>query len=474
MKQLVKLLVVAAMLLMPVSMVAAQGGGEGDFGTFAWGSGITWNSSMQIQNVDPSEPAAVQLCYYSQTNPTAPTCITPGFSPLAAGASAPLFPAVPDSVGTTFNGSVVVNSDREVVAISNILNSTYKYGAAYEGTAAGALKVSLPIVQFNNAGRYYSQFNVQNAGSTQATAIVYFYREGETSATTTVNLTIDPGAAKTVDPQTLPWFIANPGKWVGSVVISSTNGVPLAAVAELLDSSPMSTSNTGLYAYSGFTSGGATELYLPTIMDANGGYWTAVNVQNAGPDVTNITIEYYPESGYPAKASQTINNVAVGGTAVFLQNMTGTKWVGAAKVSSSNSSKLYAVVNELNTVVGEGSSYSGFELSGATNKIYAPLVMDANGGYWTSINVMNLSGSSQTVTVDYFPSAGYAAKASATKTVGNNAAGVFLQNPTGTKWVGSAIISVPAGGKIVAIVNELNTAKAEPAETFLTYNAFNK
>jgi hypothetical protein len=334
--------------------------------------------------------------------------------------------------------------------------------------------VTLPIVQYNNAGRYYSQFNVQNAGSAQAAVTCYFYKEGSTTASTSVNLTIEAGAAKTVDPQTLTWFqnnvdTASGAKWVGSVIISSTNGVPVAAVAELLDTA--GASGTGLYAYSGFTDEGADTLYLPTIMDNNGNYWTAVNVQNVGSETTDITIDYIPEAGYAAKTSQTIANVASGGVAVFLQAASGAKWVGAATVSSSNGANLQAIVNELNTVSGEGSSYSGFTVAAAGDTIYAPLIMQANGGYWTSINVMNLSGSSQVVTVDYSPSSGYAAKTSENKTVANNAAGVFLNSGT-TKWVGSAIIHVPDGGKLIAIVNELNTSKAEPAETFLTYNTF--
>jgi hypothetical protein len=207
-------------------------------------------------------------------------------------------------------------------------------------------------------------------------------------------------------------------------------------------------------------------------MFANNNYWTAANVQNLGPGAADITIEYIPEAGYPAKASETIENVAEGGVAVFL-NDDSTKWVGAAKVSAAGSQKLQAIVNELNTVAGEGSSYAGFALDDAAEAAYAPLIMEANGGYWTSINVMNLSGSEQTITVDYSPSSGYAAKTSETKTVANNAVGVFLNNGT-TKWVGSATISVPSGGKLIAIVNELNTTKTEPAETFLTYNTFNR
>jgi len=474
MKALLKVTLAAAVLLSLAGVAAAQGSTGGDIGILAWGSGITWNSSIQIQNVDPSTAATIEVCYYSQTAPTTPTCLTPSFSPLAAGGSGTIFP-LPDQLNP-FNGSVVVSSNTELAIVSNILASDYKYGAAYEGISAGAVRVGLPIVQYNNAGRYFTQFNVQNAGNAQATATCYFYKEGQAAPSTTYNLTIEPGAAKTVDLQQLPWFQSNVNigageKWVGSVVITSTNGIPIAAVSELLDSS--GANGTGLYAYSGFTGEGASTLYLPTIMDANNGYWTAVNVQNQGPGTTNITISYIPESGYPAKAPQTISNVAAMGIAVFLQSASGTRWVGAATVSSSGGQKLHAVVNELNTAVGEGSSYAGFTLSQATAKIYAPLIMQANGGYWTSINIMNLSGSAQTVAVNYYPSTGYGAKASESRSVGNNSVWVVLQSGT-TKWVGSAIITVPAGGKIIAIVNELNTSKTEPAETMLTYNAFNR
>ena len=194
MKTLLRISLVAMMLLLSVGSVAAQEGDDGEVGTFAWGSGITWTSSMQIQNIDASNDASVQLCYYSQTNPTSPTCITPSFfsdedaGVIPAGRSAAVFPAVPSSVATTFNGSVVIQSDTQLAAISNILSSDYKYGASYEGTSAGATKVTLPIVQYNNAGRYYSQFNVQNAGSAQAAVTCYFYKEGSTTASTSVKI----------------------------------------------------------------------------------------------------------------------------------------------------------------------------------------------------------------------------------------------------------------------------------------------
>jgi hypothetical protein len=471
MKKLSRVFVVGVMLLLTVNMAGAQGPG-GDVGIQDWGSGITWSSSMQIQNLDESSAATIQVCYYSQSSPASPTCLTPDFSPLGAGESGTIFP-LPDELGSTFNGSAVVSADTQLAVVSNVLSSDFKYGGAYEGTSAGAIQVSLPIVQYRNAGRYFSQFNVQNAGSSQALATCSFYEEGETTADTTVNLTIEAGAAQTVDPQQLTWFqnnVPSPSSWVGSVVCNSTNSIPIAAVSELLDSS--GASGTGLYVYSGFTGAGADELYLPTVMFNNNNFWTAANVQNLGPGSADITIEYIPESGYPAKSSETVTGVAEGSTAVFLQSPTGDTWVGAAKVSSAGGQALHAVVNVLNTVSGEGSSYAGFTLAEATNKIYAPLIMQANSGYWTSINVMNLSGSTQTVTVDYYPSSGYGSKAQETLSVGNNSVGVFLQSGT-TKWVGSAVISVPSG-QLIAIVNELNTSKAEPAETMLTYNAFNQ
>jgi hypothetical protein len=473
MKRLLRVLALAVVLAISVSVVGAQGPEGSDVGVMDWGSGIVWTSSLQIQNLDTSKSATVEVCYYSQASPGSPTCLTPPFSPLASGASGTIFP-LPDSLGTTFNGSAVVSSDAPLAAVSNMLSTDFKYGGAYEGISEGATQVSLPIVQYRNAGRYFSQFNVQNAGTSQATATCSFYREGQASASTSVDLTIEVGAAQTVDPQTLAWFQTNvpaPNKWVGSVVCESTNGVAIVAVSELLDTS--GPSGTGLYVYSGFTGSGADQLYLSTIMENNANYWTGVNVQNLGPGTADITMEFIPEAGYPAKSPQTITGVGEGATAVFLQGATGAKWVGAAQVSSSGGQNLHAVVNILNTAVGEGSSYAGLPLAMATDTIYAPLIMQANGGYWTSINVMNLSGSQQTVTVDYYPSPGYGAKPQETRSVTDNSVGVFLQGGT-TKWVGSAVISVPSGGKIIAIVNELNTSKAEPAESMLTYNAFNQ
>ncbi|MGA9349788.1 MAG: hypothetical protein WBW48_13420, partial [Anaerolineae bacterium] len=120
-----------------------------------------------------------------------------------------------------------------------------------------------------------------------------------------------------------------------------------------------------------------------------------------------------------------------------------------------------------------GTAYEGFDPASATSKVSAPLVMANNSGYFTGIQVQNVSGANPcNVTVTYGPNtAGSFTPVAESASISLGASYTFLQS--GGQWtqkyVGSASIT-GSGCSIVAIVNELNLSLNDQ---FFTYNGFN-
>ena len=142
----------------------------------------------------------------------------------------------------------------------------------------------------------------------------------------------------------------------------------------------------------------------------------------------------------------------------------GQKFVGSAKVTSNSTSQsLVAIINQLKSGV-NGEAYGSFDAATATDEVVLPLIMNANGGYFTSINLQNVGSSSTTVTCTYTGSSLTDSKALAA------GAGVSFLQPNkfgSTKYVGSATCTASSSGQIVAVVNELGASSS--ADQLLVY-----
>jgi hypothetical protein len=99
--------------------------------------------------------------------------------------------------------------------------------------------------------------------------------------------------------------------------------------------------------------------------------------------------------------------------------------------------------------------------------------MNANSGYWTSINLMNVGGSTATVTCTFTPY-GAVPLPTLTKTLAPDEGISWLQAAGdefgATKYIGSATCIAP-GTQIVAIVNELGASTT--ADQLLVYEGIN-
>ena len=152
---------------------------------------LTWTSGFQVQNLSPTTAASIFIYYYNQDGTEA---IPPVSDTIPAMSSKTYFPI---HAADGFNGSVVVESTEPVVAIANTIGTgadNYKYWATTESFSAGATSLGLPLIMRANSG-FSTWFNVQNAGSTDATVQVEYIPGSSGNAYNEPAVVIKPGKA---------------------------------------------------------------------------------------------------------------------------------------------------------------------------------------------------------------------------------------------------------------------------------------
>ncbi len=249
-----------------------------------------------------------------------------------------------------------------------------------------------------------SSVTIFNAGSVATTISLDYDGQGGPYAGPQ-NVSLESNASVTYDQS------GSACPLVGAGRVRSSNGQPLAVTVRQVHSGGMT------MAYNGFSAGASTvavplimigaegstspglppagpfRIYMPLAMAGNRGWNATLAVQNLGAAQTDITVSYYPSSGYGALASQTAYNVQPHTTAIFAPSATGL-WTGAARITNSADQPVAAVVNKTNS--SQAMSYNGF-LDGSS-AIVLPDVRN-DGGWTTSVQVQNLDASAADVVV---------------------------------------------------------------------------
>jgi hypothetical protein len=277
------------------------------------------------------------------------------------------------------------------------------------------------------------------------------------------------------------------GKFIGSATVTSNQPV----VASLMQ---VGTTFPVLMGYNGFT-GGSDDVRAPLIMANNSGFYTGIQVQNAGSAQTTVTVDYSANTVASGKtlADDTFT-LGIGESKTIIHNgptpnnggvndfTDGLRYIGGATITSNNGQALVTIVNQF-SAAGFGTAYEAFDASGATDSASAPLVMANNNTFYTGIQVQNVGTTSTNVTIDYQANTAgsfnpvdesFSLNPGESKTIIQNgpAASNGGANNWGTnKYIGSAAISATSGGSVVAIVNEFS--QGFPGDQFYTYNAFN-
>lgn len=412
MKKLTVLLVVVSLLAIP-AVAQAQ----------------TTTTAFQVVNLSSTATANIVVTFYDLNGVVAYTMN----DTINAGSSKTYIQAAMSGVPSGFNGSVVISSDQQIASIVN-QNTTGAavYNGSYTGFSAGNTSFYLPVI-LNNYYGYHTEVSVQNASSAPVNVTVTYSTPGCTDTKTSLAV---GAAVRFNNKQTCSGGLnAN-----GSATISATGPV-VAMVNQIAGSSPGPVTNKE-QTYNGFSpTDGAAILYAPIALYAYYGYNSSFQVQNISGAPMNIT------ATYSDGRVMTVNNVAHGQAATFLQHLEGHApgWTGSAVITNNTGGNMVGIVNQASAK--NASSYNMF--SGGSTQWALPSLLKAYYGFNSAFQVQNISGGPVNITVTYDDGV----TASATN-VPNNSVATFIQagEAHASGWAGSA--RVTATGNVVVVVNQ--------------------
>jgi hypothetical protein len=258
--------------------------------------------------------------------------------------------------------------------------------------------------------------------------------------------------------------LALPPGFTGTATISSNASQPLAAVIN--ETGP----GNQFSSYDAVPTG-STSLNAPiALRNAFGGYNTGFNIQNVSPTAGMVNVTYYDSAGAPTAKSFSI--AANGYLGIYQGTDIPIDGAYTATIATSTVGvALAAIVNEV-AAPGAGSarqstSYNTF-IGGAASSNLALVTNASSDGWSTGIDLMNVLGTSTTVTVSYFDVAtGASIGTPQTKSLAGHAFwGVY--QPTGGLTIAgtraTALVTTSAGGQVAMICNESSST------SFMSYS----
>lgn len=461
-----------------------------------------WYTSYMIQNLDTSGQASVIVAYYDSNG----NRITGADKSLTIPAGGQVTVVqYTDDPSLSGRYSAVISSDRPVAVIVNqqtappgfsYMNSTPPF-ASYTGFESGSNQIILPEIMYNWFG-YYTEFFVQNVGSSQANVQVTYYPGLAGASGVVQTASIAPYASHHFSQKNMASLGAPSGtyagRFIGSAVISSTQPV-VAVVNEHNEAAKK------LFTYNSF-SGGSTDLVAPSILRGHFGWYTSLSIANPSlAQTATVTITYYADTVYSLpsnlRGTTVVKTFTIGpGKALTRYDGTGasptmdpslsdltsfTRFFGTARIQSDI--PVVAKVNQ-ESDGGNAEAYNCIDATTASRKVVVPLIQAKFYGFYTSLTVQNLSDSPGTITITYTSDGTYSSPTNTSFTVtrsipargqynswegGLTTTGDVYNSGIFTRFNGSAIIEsdVP----IVAIVNE--EKKGSGADYGYSFNVIN-
>jgi hypothetical protein len=414
---------------------------------------LTTTTSFQVQNLSSSATANIQILFYDSTgNVVSGATIN---DTITASQSKLYYQGTTVGLPSPFNGSVVISSDQPVAAIgvTKTANAagTQQYQGTYSGFSAGADKFYVPVVMkaFYN---YTTEISIQNAGSANVDVSIAYtggYSDSHTG--------LKPGQVYRFNNASTP---SMPNGYIGAGTVTASSGGTVVAVVN-----QNYVSGLQQQTYNGFAAADSgTTIYAPVVMKSFYGFNTSVSVQNID-DATSATVTIYFSNG----TSQTSPSLAHGAGYVFTQQNNGdlpAGFIGSARLVSSSSAKIIAVVNQQNTTSGKASSYNA--MANPSTRYVGPNVMKSFYGFNTSVQVMNVGASASTFTATFSNGTSQTSPSIAQYgtylfTQGNN---VSLPS----SWTGSVVVASASGTQqFVVIVNQEGPNGV--GDTSMSYNA---
>jgi len=336
-------------------------------------------------------------------------------------------------------------------------SGTQQYQGTYSGFASGADKFYVPVVMKGFYG-YTTEISVQNAGANNCDVTITYTPGGYTDTYTGLK----PGQVHRFNNASTP---SMPNNYIGAGTITASGGSVVAVVNQNY------AAGLQQQTYNGFSAAdAATTVYAPVVMKAFYGFNTSVQVQNIDTATsTTVTIYFYNPSTGALITSQTSPSLGPGEGYLFTQHNNASlpsNWIGTARLVSSSSAKIIAVVNQQNTSTGKASSYNAF--ANPSTRYVGPNVMKAFYGFNTSVQVMNVGASASTFTATF--SNGTSQTSPSIPQYGSY---LFTQHNNASlpsNWTGSVVATSASGTQqFVVIVNQEGPSGV--GDTSMSYNA---
>jgi Subtilase family len=398
-----------------------------------------WSTSFTVQNTTEG-PATLTVDLYDEEGRLAHSFP----SNLPAHGSITYEPARIPVLPRGFIGSAVVRSD---AALSGVVNEDRpdRDRLTYEGFSAGTSVAWAPLLM-----RHYHGWNtgiqIQNLGAGPATARVTYTTRSASEPLAVSTFTIAPSASRTLYQ---PLDDRIPPDWVGSAVIESLDGQPLAAIVNQVNVTGPGMSYVGI-------SRPSPRIFAPLLFKNAGGWSTGLQVQNASLLAANLEASFFGNSGDGGPWSETVA-AAPGASATFYQPASAQLpegFVGAGTVTADAGQPLAGVVNEVRTGTTMATAYDVIDRGAST--IYIPLAYRGFAGWNSGIQVQNVGISTTTATVTFFGQNGTTAATVQTPIEAGESETYYLPTigPLRSGFVGNAI-ATSSSEPIAAIVNHV-------------------
>ena len=354
-----------------------------------------------------------------------------------------------------WQGSAVIRAAEDISVV--VFNVGPNQVQSYNGVSRSGNSSDLSFGQsgltlygpafYRNKWGYDSTVVIQNAGSSAANVQVTFkgrsgYSDGSAGNTLAVNES---------------WRLTGPiNNWVGSLIISSQNGVPLAAtVYEQHQTSAVARGyNSSL--------GGRSVLFLPAAYKNKWNMTTGIVVQNVhSSQSATVRLHFYDRQGNFTTSVDLTNLGSGQAQGVWLGNVggLGSSWTGWVKVESLNGQPVSVAVNTSRPT--DHYDHTGAGLAGRS--ILFPFAAKSANGHTSGYTIVNPGTGQVGVEATYYDASGGTTYTENYTIPGQGVVGRYQGNdPLPNGWVGSIVLE--ADGPLLGVMRE------DSAQTTSAYN----
>jgi hypothetical protein len=245
-----------------------------------------------------------------------------------------------------------------------------------------------------NYSGWNSYIAVQNTGAEVANVTVTYYNDADGSVAGTDQVTIQPYSTyifEQADNESLPASL-----WSGSAKVVSTNGQPLAGIANLFNSG-VSKDKAQFQSYNGVASGG-TLLYVPRIVKDLYDYQGGMKIQNVGDAATDVTITFfYLGAEYVVNVGTLAPGQAKGLYIPDVPELADLHYASFSAIIESTGEPIIATVNEDNRLgiqlpgqEGRGTTYNAIADGSQTDTVLFPQFTNKFYGFASGVQVQNV------------------------------------------------------------------------------------